>query len=454
MTIIKQPINCILAITFILLNLTIYSQNESGKVVDGIVATIGDKIILKSEIESQIVSLKAQGVIIDDEAKCQLFEDLLYQKLLIHQAELDSVSVSDAQVESEMNRRLDYFISQVGSEKRLEQYYKKTMVEIKNEFRSVIEEQLIAQMMQSNITGGIKVTPDEVKQYYNSLPEDSIPMINSEVEVAQILINAKQSEAARNTAKERLNEIRERIINGEQFATLAVLYSEDEGSAKKGGELGFLGRADLVSEYSTAAFKLKNSNIVSEIIESQFGFHIIQLIERRGQKINTRHILIKIKDDEEQILLAKQKADSIYNLIGTDSLTFGELALKYSDDKQTKNSDGLMVNPQTGTAVFEIDMVDPQIFYIIDNMNAGDVSTAVPAESFDGKKGYRIIKLISKSEAHKAKFETDYARIQQEALMNKQGSSTSDWIKGKIATTYIKIDEEYNNCTFDNNWAN
>lgn len=431
-----------------------FSQNETGKIIDGIIANVGDKIILKSEIESQIVSLKAQGVIIDEASKCQLFEELLYQKLLINQAELDSVVVTDAQVESEMNRRLDYFIAQVGSEKRLEQYYKKSMVEIKNEFRDIVKNQLIAQMMQGNITGEVKVTPDEVKNFYNSLPEDSIPMVNSEVEIAQILINAKQSEAARNEAKERLNQIRERIINGEQFSTLAVLYSEDEGSAKKGGELGFLGRADLVPEYSTAAFKLKNSSTVSEIIESQFGFHIIQLIERRGQKLNSRHILIKIKDDENEILLAKQKADSIYNLLNNDTLTFGQLAFKYSDDKQTKNSDGLMVNPQTGTSVFEIEAVDPQIFYIIDNMKPGEISKPVPAESFDGKKGYRIIKLISKTEPHLAKFETDYAKIRNAALASKESEAQAKWIKGKIANTYIKIDDEYKNCVFDNGWTN
>ena len=210
----------------------------------------------------------------------------------------------------------------------------------------------------------------------------------------------------------------------------------------------------MVPEYSTTAFKLKSTSAVSEIVESQFGFHIIQLIERRGQKINTRHILIKIKVEEDQILLAKEKADSIYNLINTDTLTFGELALLYSDDKQSKNSDGLMVSPQTGTSVFDIDGVDPQIFYIVDNMKSGDISKPVPSETFDGKKGYRIIKLISKTEPHKAKFETDYARIQEAALASKKEEANLKWIKEKIKTTFVKIDDEYSNCSFDNNWSN
>jgi peptidyl-prolyl cis-trans isomerase SurA len=307
-------------------------------------------------------------------------------------------------------------------------------------------------MMQQNITSGVKVTPKEVKAFFDALPEDSIPMINSEIEVAQILINASQSDRVRAEARERLTGIRERILKGEQFSTLAILYSEDEGSAKKGGELGFLGRADLVPEFSAALFKLKNNKTVTEIIETQFGFHIIQMIERRGQKVNSRHILVKIKDDEEQILLAKQKADSVYTLIFTDTLTFGQLALKYSTDDKTKKSEGLMVNPQTGTSVFEIDQVDPQIYYVVEKMKAGEISKPVPAESFDGKKGYRIIKLISKTEPHKASFETDYAKVQEAAMANKNNEATNKWIGIKLGSTYVKIDDEYKGCAFENNW--
>ncbi len=441
-------------LVLVLLTSNLSLSAQEGTVIDGIIAVVGDKIILKSELENQLVSLKSQGIIIDNESKCQIIEELLYQKLLLHHAVIDSVSVTDAQVDGEMNRRLNYFISQIGSEKKLEQYYKKPIKEIKDELRDIVQEQLIGQMMQSSITSGVKVTPKEVKEFFNSLPEDSIPMINSEIEVAQILINAKQGAAAREIAKDRLNTIRERIVKGEQFSTLAVLYSEDEGSAKKGGELGFMGRADLVPEFSVAAFKLKNSTTVTEIVESQFGFHIIQLIERRGQKMNCRHILIKIKDDEEEIKKAKLLADSVFSLISTDTLTFGQLALKYSDDDKTKKSDGVMVNPQTGTAVFEIDQVDPQIYYIVENMKAGEISKPVPAESFDGKKGYRILKLISKTDPHKASFESDYAKIQEAALSTKHNEATNNWIKTKLASTYVKIEDEYKNCEFQNNWTN
>ncbi len=445
-----KAIKIVFLFTFTIFSFALSAQE--GKTIDGIIAVVGDKILMKSELENQIVSLKSQGIIIDNESKCQIIEELLFQKLMLHHAEIDSVSVTDAQVEGEMTRRLNYFISQIGSEKKLEQFYKKSIQEIKDELRDIVREQLIGQMMQQNITSGVKVTPKEVKAFFDALPEDSIPMINSEIEVAQILINASQSDRVRAEARERLTGIRERILKGEQFSTLAILYSEDEGSAKKGGELGFLGRADLVPEFSAALFKLKNNKTVTEIIETQFGFHIIQMIERRGQKVNSRHILVKIKDDEEQILLAKQKADSVYNLIFTDTLTFGQLALKYSTDDKTKKSEGLMVNPQTGTSVFEIDQVDPQIYYVVEKMKAGEISKPVPAESFDGKKGYRIIKLISKTEPHKASFETDYAKVQEAAMANKNNEATNKWIGIKLGSTYVKIDDEYKGCAFENNW--
>jgi peptidyl-prolyl cis-trans isomerase SurA len=427
-----------------------YAQQD-GTVIDKVVAVVGDKTILKSDIESQIVSMRANGILVDDKAKCQMFEEVLFQKLLLHQAELDSVTVTEAEVESEIDRRLNYFIAQIGSEKKLEQYYKKSILQIKEEFRVIVKEQMVSQRMQGQITSGIKVTPKEVKAYYSQLEKDSIPTIESEVEYAHILINAKESEGARQAAKDRINGFRERIKNGEEFSTLAILYSEDEGSAKNGGELGFMGRAELVPEFSVVAFKLKNK-AVSEIIETEFGFHIMQLVERRGQKVNVRHILVKIKVEEQQIQEAKSLADSVYNLISTDTLTFGELAEKYSDDDQTKKSSGIAVNPQTATSTFYIDQLNPQIYYSVDKMKEGEISKPVPAQGQDGKKGYRIIKLLKKSEPHKASLDSDYDKIQNAALASKQNEATLEWIKGKVNATYVKIDEEYSSCQFENQW--
>jgi peptidyl-prolyl cis-trans isomerase SurA len=425
---------------------------EDGVVIDKVIAVIGSNVILKSDLESQIVSLRAQGVLIDENARCELLEELLFQKLLLHQAGIDSVTVSDAEVESEIDRRMNYFIAQIGSEKKLEQYYKKSILEIKEEFRVIVKEQMVSQRMQGRVTAGVEVTPKEVKTYFNELNADSIPLIESEVEYAQILITAKPNELAEKTAKDKINGFRDRIINGEDFATIAILYSEDEGSAKKGGDIGFMGRAELVPEFSVVAFKLKNE-AVSEIIETEFGFHIMQLIERRGQKVNVRHILVKVKVGEEEIQQSKVLADSVYNVLQTDTFTFEQLAEKHSNDEKTKKSRGLVVNPQTGTSTFDIDQVNPQVYYTIDKMSAGEIYTPVPAQLQDGKKGYRIIKLITKTEPHKAAFDTDYAKIQNAALSNKQTKATKVWIKGKIDQTYIKMGDDYKDCNFQNSWV-
>jgi peptidyl-prolyl cis-trans isomerase SurA len=435
----------------LILGLNLHAQ-EDGVVIDKVIAVIGDNEVLKSDLEAQVVSLRAQGVLIDDKARCELLEELLFQKLLIHQATIDSVTVSESEVEGEIDRRMSYFIAQIGSEKKLEEYYQKSMLEIKEEFREIVEEQMISQRMQGRITSGVQVTPKEVRTYFESLPEDSIPLIESEVEYAQILINAKESEAEKQAALDRINGFRDRIMKGEDFSTLAILYSEDEGSAKKGGELGFMGRAELVPEFSITAFKLRNK-AVSEVIETEFGFHIMQLIQRRGQKVNVRHLLVKVKPGEEQIEKAKNLADSVYHILQTDTFTFAELAEKYSDDDQTKKSKGLVVNPQTGTSLFHIDQVNPQVYYSIDKMKAGEVSKPVPAQSRDGKKGYRLIKLITKTEPHKAAFETDYSKIQNAALVSLQNEETTKWIKNKIEQTYIKMDEHYKSCGFQNNWV-
>lgn len=440
-----------LILVFLFTSFDITAQ-EDGKVIDKVIAVIGSNIILQSDLESQIVSLRAQGVLIDENARCELMEELLFQKLLLHQAGIDSVTVSGSEVESEIDRRMNYFIAQIGSEKKLEQYYKKSILEIKEEFRVIVKEQMISQRMQGQVTSNIQVTPKEVKTYFNELNEDSIPLIESEVEYAQILINASANDNAKTEAKDRINEFRERVINGEDFSTIAILYSEDEGSAKNGGDIGFMGRAELVPEFSVVAFKLKNK-AVSEIIETEFGFHIMQLIDRRGQKVNVRHILVKVKVGEEEIQKSKALADSVYNLLETDTFSFEQLAEKYSNDEKTKKSRGLVVNAQTGTSIFDIDQVNPQVYYTIDKMNPGEVYKPVPSQAQDGKKGYRIIKLITKTKPHKASFDTDYAKIQNAALSSKQNEATMKWIKGKVTQAYIKIDDEYKDCNFQNSWG-
>ncbi|HCQ29338.1 MAG TPA: peptidylprolyl isomerase [Flavobacteriales bacterium] len=427
------------------------SSMAQKKVIDEIEAVVGDEIILMSELENQIISYQTQGMLIDESMRCQLFEEMLFQKLLINQAKLDSVEVTDSQVESEMNRRLRYFISQIGSEKKLEEYYQKSIAEIKDEFRELVKEQMLAQQMQQKITGGVRVTPSEVKEFYNNLPADSIPVINSQVEIAQILIKAPISEKAKLAAREEIESIRKRILNGESFSTLAVLYSDDQGSAVKGGELGFTGRAEFVPEFSAVAFSLK-SNEISEVVETQFGYHIIQLIKREGEKVNVRHILIKPEIETEDLAKAEEKANKVYQMLLSDSLTFEEAAEKYSDDEDSKNNGGILINPQTGSSMFDIDQVSPQLFFIIDKMKEGEISKPVAFEMPDGTKGFRIVKLVKRTEPHRASLKTDYDLLQQAALNNKKNKVLKEWIENKTKSTYIQISDKYKNCPFENNW--
>ena len=427
------------------------SSMAQKKVIDEIEAVVGDEIILMSELENQIISYQTQGMLIDESMRCQLFEEMLFQKLLINQAKLDSVEVTDSQVESEMNRRLRYFISQIGSEKKLEEYYQKSIAEIKDEFRELVKEQMLAQQMQQKITGGVRVTPSEVKEFYNNLPADSIPVINSQVEIAQILIKAPISEKAKLAAREEIESIRKRILNGESFSTLAVLYSDDQGSAVKGGELGFTGRAEFVPEFSAVAFSLK-SNEISEVVETQFGYHIIQLIKREGEKVNVRHILIKPEIETEDLAKAEEKANKVYQMLLSDSLTFEEAAETYSDDEDSKNNGGILINPQTGSSMFDIDQVSPQLFFIIDKMKEGEISKPVAFEMPDGTKGFRIVKLVKRTEPHRASLKTDYDLLQQAALNNKKNKVLKEWIENKTKSTYIQISDKYKNCPFENNW--
>lgn len=445
----KKVIRTSLFLCFVFLGVT--SKCQESKVIDGVVAVVGDKILMHSEVETEMNSLKAQGTIINDKVRCKVIEGFLLQKLLLHQAELDSVVVTEDQLEGEMDLRMNYFISQMGSEKQMEQYFKKSIVEIKEELRESVKDQLVVRMMQSTITSGINVTPKEVKKYYNGLSKDSLPLIASQVEMAQLVRYGKEGDAGKKEALDKLTNIRNRIINGEDFATLAVLYSEDEGSAKRSGELGFLGRAELVPEFSEVAFKLKNTE-VSEIVETQYGYHIIQLIKRRGQKVNARHILIKHKIGQEEMQLVKLKMDSIYQLISMDSISFEQAALKYSDDEATAKSNGVIVNPQTGTTVFEVDQVDPQLFYVIDGMEPGDISKPIPMQSLDGKKGYRMVKLLRRTEPHKADLEKDYDVIKNKALFFKQESLMDNWKKNQLKRTYVKLSEDCASCSFESYW--
>jgi len=420
------------------------------QVIDNIAAIVGNNIILKSEIETQYTQVLAQGSKGGDLLKCQIFEELLFQKLLLHQAEVDSVVVSESQVESEMDRRLRFFINQIGSQEKLEEYYKKSISEIKDEFRTFIKDQLLAQQVQTKITDKIKITPTEVRVFYNNIPKDSLTLINSEIEIGHIVRTPHISEPIKMETRNKLIALRERIIKGEDFASMAVLYSEDPGSAKKGGELGFTNRGELYPEFEAVAYNLKVGEI-SQVLESKAGFHIIQMIERRGERINVRHILMQPKPSIDDIAKAKQELDTVYSLIQSGKYTFIEAALKFSDDP-SKNNNGIIINPASVTTKFEAKDIEPSLFFVVDNLKVGEISKPVPMRTEEGKQAYRIVYLKSRTTPHTANLKDDYDKIQSLALQFKQNKEVEKWVNSKLKTTYINILDKSLNCTFKNKW--
>ncbi len=421
--------------------------------IDKIVAVVGDKAILFSDVEAQAMQAEQQAGTKNPDLRCNVLEDMIIQKLLLNQAEKDSVVVSDAQVDGELNKKIRYFIGQIGSVEKLEAYLGKSIVQIKDDFRERIRDQLIVQQMQGKIAGDVKVSPAEVKAYYESIPKDSIPFIESEIQVAQILKKPPVNQSERERVRKELQDIRQKILDGRSFASMAAFYSEDVVSAAKGGELGFMNRGDLVPEFEAVAFSLKGKEI-SEIVESSFGFHIIQLIERRGETINVRHILISPKASSSDLDLARVKLDSISQAIRLGRITFEEAALKYSDDSDTKNNGGILINPNSGSTWFEVSQMDQSLFFVIDKMKIGELSDPVPVRVGEKKESYRIVTMKARTEPHRANLKDDYQKIMQAAEAEKKQKLVSEWIQRKRQSFFIKIDQEFVNCPFQNSWNN
>lgn len=444
----------LLPFTFYLFPFTpVFSQ--PARLIDKVVAVVGDHIVLSSDIEIQLLQLKASGSDKTNADRCQLIEDLLYQKLLLHQAQLDSVEVSEAQIQSELERRLRFFINQIGSEQKLEEYYQKSLSEIKSDFHDLIKEQLLVQTMQQKVTGSVKISPVEVKVFFDRIPKDSLPLIPSQIEVAHIVKKPVLSAEDKKALRDKLEAIRNRILKGEDFGTLAYLYSEDPGSAKQNGELGFVARNTLVPEFAAVAFNIKPGE-VSEIVETEYGLHIIQFIERRGEQVNVRHILVTPKPTMDDLLVAKSQLDSISNLlVNSDTLTFEQVAFLNSDDKDSKMNGGKIANPQNGTTRFDADVLgqlDGTLFFTIDRLNPGEISEPILMQKPDGSKSYRLIKLLSRSSPHRANMKEDYQKIQDIALIDKQNRLVKEWVDKRIQKTYIHVENDYKKCNFGNQW--
>jgi peptidyl-prolyl cis-trans isomerase SurA len=429
-------------ITLTILSSSLFGYSQESQVIDQVVAVVGEKIVLQSDVEGRIAQLQAQNGDLPANARCEIIENLLTEKLLVNQAKLDSVEVTTAQIDAELDRRLRYFIAQFGSKEAFEEFYKKSTLEFKEELRPSIRDLLLAQRMQAEITQNTTITPKEVKEFFKAIPIDSLPYFNAEVILAQVVKYAEINEDVKKMSKDKLIAIKERVSNDEDFATLAILYSEDPGSAKKGGELGFIGRGQLVKEFEAIAFKLKPDE-VSDIIETQFGYHIIKMIERRGNEVNVRHILITPKVNPSDLNLAKNKLDSVHNLIRMDSISFEDAAEIYSDHKNSKNNNGLIQNRQDGSTKIPTDQLDPTLAFVIDTLKVGKISAPLFYQSEDGKQGYRIVKFIEKTDPHVANLDNDYPKIKTAALTQKQNKTVASWFKSKTSSTYIKVKEPF-----------
>jgi len=446
----------------LLLAMPMTAQNREPQVVDKVVAVVGKNIILQSDIENQYIQYRLQGMAdgTGQEVRTRILEDLLLQKLMLNQAEMDSITVTDEQVDAELNRRIQRFVSRVGSQDKLEAMFGKTMAEIKEEVRKASKDNMLQEQVQMKIMENVVVTPKEVRNFYSEIPKDSLPTIDPTFEIVQIVKRPPVSIDEKLQVKDRLYQIRKRILDGESsFSTMAVLYSEDPGSARQGGELGFAGKGVYATEFENVAFNLRDGEI-SDVVETQFGFHIIQLIERKGETINCRHILLTAKVPVEALERAQNQLDSVAQLIRNGDMTFEEACKKYSDD-DSKNNGGFLSNAMTGSnwlSIAEMQQLEQEypeyknLAFVISRLGVGELSDPVPMTTSENNDAFRLVMVKRKTEAHQANLKDDYNLIQSWALGQKRQAAIGKWVKDKAAKAYIHLDERYKNNDFYYDW--
>jgi peptidyl-prolyl cis-trans isomerase SurA len=436
------------------LGLFIAQASGQRQVIDKVVATIGGEFVLLSELEEQHSMLEAQKGGLPEGARCDILDGAILTKLLLNQAKLDSIEVSDAEVEEQLNARIDRILTYMGNDvQQFEDYYGQSIGEVKEQFREDLKNQILTERMRSEIINNVTVTPSEVKAFFNQIPKDSLPYFSSEVEIGEIVYKPKVNAEERQKAISKLENIREQIINGEAtFEELAARFGDD-GSARVGGDLGWSKRGNFVPEFEATAYKLDKDEI-SEVIETQFGFHIIQMLERRGNSIHVRHILVKPEITEGDLDLARNYLDSIRHLIASDSLSFSVAVKRFSDDEQQSyNNDGRMVNPNTGNTFFEVGDLDADIYFTIDTMDLNQVSAPFEFTGPTGETYFRIVQLQSRTKPHLANLQQDYSKIQQAAIQAKKNDFVNEWVLEKAEATYIDIDPMYSNCPAVTKWV-
>lgn len=419
-------------------------------VIDEVAWVVGDEAIWKSEVEEARLSALYEGRKFDKDPYCVLPEEMAVQKLFLHQAELDSIEVSDAEVLQRVDYMTNMYIQNIGSREKMEEYFNKTSSQIREQLRVSAREGLTVQKMQQKIMGDVKTTPSEVRRYYTSLSQDSIPYIPTMVEVEIITRKPKIPQEEIEDVKRRLRDYTERVNNGDSFTMLARLYSEDPGSAMSGGDLGrFMGRGELDPAFANVAFNLQTPDKVSKVVESEFGYHIIQLIEKRGDRIRVRHILLKPHVPEEALNESRAYLDSIADEVRNGKFTFEEAAYAISDDKNTRFNGGLLPNEETQTSRFEMQDLPSEIAKVVDTMEVGEISKAINMTPRTGQEQTVIVKLKSRIKGHKATVSDDYQRLKEMVVQKKQEEMVEKWIQNKLKTTYVRISDNWKpSCDF------
>ena len=420
-------------------------------VIDEVIWVVGDEAILRSEVEEERLRAQYEGQQIKGDPYCVIPEQMAVQKLFLHQAIIDSVEANESSVSHQVDMRLNYYINQIGSKEKMEEYFRKPSSEIREEMMTTVRNQMIIQQMQQKLTADIKPTPAEIRRYYNSLPEDSIPMIPAQVEVQILSFEPPVPTEETERIKQRLREFTERVQNGTaDFSMLARLYSEDTESAKRGGELGFVGRGQLVTEFADVAFNLNDPKRVSRIVQTEYGYHIIQLIEKKGERINCRHILLRPRISATDKINAINKLDTIRGLIESDSLQFEQAVLRFSQDKNTVMNAGLMINPNTGSSKFEYQDLAPEIAKQIYSLNEGDVSQPfVMMDQTKNREVCAIVRVKKKTDVHRANLTDDFQAIKGMLEQKLSADFIHEWILKKQKATYVQISPEWQGCDFE-----
>lgn len=437
-------------ITLLALMLSAISALAQDNVIDEVIWVVGDEAILRSEVEEERLRAQYEGTPIPGDPYCIIPEQLAIQKLYLHQAELDSIEANESSVSHQVDARINFYLNQIGSKEKMEEYFRKPTSEIREELMTNIRNQMIIQQMQQKLTENVKPTPAEIRRFFESLPDDSLPMIPAQVEVQILSFEPKVPVEEVERIKSRLREFTERVNSGSaDFAMLARLYSEDTESAKHGGELGFVGKGQLVPEFAEVAFNLNDPRRVSRVVQTEYGYHIIQLIEKKADRINCRHILMRPRISGDDKVKAISRLDSIADVIRSEKATFEQAVAYFSEDKNTALNAGLMMNENTGASKFEYQDLPPEVAKQIYTMNIGEISRPfVMMDMQKNREVVAIVKLKTKLAAHKANLTDDYQTIRQMLIAQKSAELLEDWIAKKQKETYVHISENWQGCDF------